>query len=450
MNSQGLELKRLLERSISIGIPENRLVFNIKNKENTVIKEIMLTAKSAVVINDLKNGFLNDTLPEYKKREFTSIELFDSLLIKPDTISYAQYFIKSSISDTNYLYLARHLFDYTSRYPIDRTVYTMRSFKEDSTKTLDLARSALLSKGYLKEQDTSVASFTDALKLFQIHNALTPDGKVGKHTATALNESTYEKLLRAAFVMDKMRRSAKRPKKFAYINIPEYLLRFYANDSLKSVHNIIVGTPENRTPTLVSKIHSIIVYPYWNVPHSIASKEILPAAQRNVGYFKKNHYRVYRGDVEINPYKVNWKKVKKESFPYRIVQDPGPENSLGVLKFEFHNRYSVYVHDTPSKNLFKTNIRSYSHGCMRCERPTDLAKLILTYDSIRKKPNAITPDSLDSLMGLEQNYAIKLKNWIPVYVEYNTVSADAKGLYFHLDIYRKDEEYLNVMQSKDR
>ena len=450
LNNSGLELKHLLERPISIGIPENRLIFNVKNKENSVVKEIMLTAKSAVVLNDLKHGLFTDTLVEYNTRRFTTIDRFDSLLMKPDTLSFARYFITKSISDTNYMYLANHLYDYTSTYPIDRSEYAMRSFKEDSAKTLKLARLSLVSKGYLKEMDTGTVSFTNALKTFQIHNALTPDGKIGKHTATALNESTYRKLLRTAFVMDKMRRAAKRPMKYVQINIPEYLLRFYANDSLKSVNNIIVGKPENRTPTLVSKIHSIIVYPYWNVPHSIATKEILPAAQRNKGYFKKNNYRVYRGDKEIDPYKVNWKKIKKEYFPYRIVQDPGPDNSLGILKFEFHNRYSVYVHDTPTKNLFKTNIRSYSHGCMRCEQPVELAKLMLTYDSIRKKPNAITPDSLDSLIGLEENYAIKLKNWIPVFVEYNTVSADVNGIYFHLDIYRKDEEYLDLMRSKDR
>ena len=450
LNNHGLELKHLLEQSIAIGIPENRLIFNVKNKENLVIKEIMLTAKSAVVLNDLEHGLFNDTIPEYKTRVFTTIDRFDSLVMKPDTLSFARYFIGKSVSDTNYMFLANHLYNYTSKYPIDRSEYSMRVFKEDSSKTLELARLSLVSKGYLKEMDTSSVSFTNALKTFQIHNALTPDGKIGKHTSTALNESTYNKLLRTAFVMDKMRRAAKRPEKYVYINIPEYLLRFYANDSLKSVHNIIVGTPENQTPNLVSKIHSIIVYPYWNVPHSIATKEILPSAQRNKGYFEKNNYRVYRGNKEIDPYKVNWKKIKKESFPYRIVQDPGPDNSLGILKFQFHNKYSVYVHDTPAKNLFKTNIRSYSHGCMRCERPVELAKLVLTYDSIRKKPNAITPDSLDSLIGLEENYTIKLEKWIPVFVEYNTVSTDMNGLYFHVDIYRKDEEYLNLMRSKDR
>jgi murein L,D-transpeptidase YcbB/YkuD len=221
---------------------------------------------------------------------------------------------------------------------------------------------------------------------------------------------------------------------------------FYVHDSLKRIHHIVIGKTTNQTPQLESKIRSIVVFPFWKVPYSIASKEILPAVKRNAGYMAKNNYKIYRNDHEVNPYGVNWKAIKENSFPYQVIQQPGPGNSLGIIKFEFHNSYSVYVHDTPSKSLFKTDVRSYSHGCMRCEKPVDLAKTILDYDSVRRKRNDITADSLDSLLIDAKNYTIKLKNTIPIYVEYNTVVADRKQLIFHIDIYKREEEYLKIMK----
>jgi murein L,D-transpeptidase YcbB/YkuD len=253
--------------------------------------------------------------------------------------------------------------------------------------------------------------------------------------------------------MDKMRRHAKYPEKFIRVNLPEYMLRYYVNDSLKSVHNIVCGTVDHQTPELKSKVHSIVVYPYWNVPFSIASKEILPALKANRNYLTKNNYKIFKGDREIDPHSVNWKKIKKNTFPYKVVQQPGPGNSLGIIKFEFHNSHSVYIHDTPVKYLFKTDVRSYSHGCMRCQNPVDLGKVILDYDTLRRghrkiggKGNPLTPDSLDSLMVVAENYPIKLMDQVPVYVEYQSVVADREHMVFHLDIYKRDEEYLKIMR----
>jgi murein L,D-transpeptidase YcbB/YkuD len=321
----------------------------------------------------------------------------------------------------------------------------MRAFKLDSVHTYRKAIRSLVTKGYLKEGSDSLA-YVAALKLFQEHNGLKPDGKVGQYTAMALNESSHNKVLRAALVLDRMRVAREYPEKHIRINIPEYLLRYYVKDSLKRIHNIIVGKPENQTPELNSKVRNIVVYPYWNVPYSIASKEILPEAKRSAKYFSRNNFKVYRHDREINPYAVNWSRIKENSFPYEVIQQPGPENSLGIIKFEFHNNYSVYVHDTPTKYLFKTDVRAYSHGCMRCQDPVDLAKTVLDYDSLRKKRNDITADSLDSLLTLGENYSIRLKDPVPIFIEYNTVYADREKFIFHLDIYKRDEEYLKIVR----
>jgi murein L,D-transpeptidase YcbB/YkuD len=397
-----------------------------------------------VLLNDLKFGFFEDTIKKYKPIRFPLLDDFLSLVEKPDTLGFKELFIEQLHTDTNYVFLARHIFNYCSTNILDTSSYVIPTLKEDSIRSIALSTKALQTKGYLNDS----TGFEEALKKFQVDNCLTPDAKLGKHTVEALNESTLSKVYRMALSLDKIRRSESYPKKYLIINIPEYTLRYYAVDSLKSIHRIIVGTRENQTPELKSRLHTIMVYPFWNVPYSIASKEILPAVQRNVNYLKKNNYRIYKGDREIDPFTVNWKKRKRNSFPYKVIQDPGPSNSLGIIKFEVHNKYSVYFHDTPTKNLFRTNVRSYSHGCMRTESPVDLAKMILAYDSVGRKANPITGDSLDSLLLLAQNYPIRLKAPVPVHVVYRSVTADRERLFVYLDIYKRDEEYVQIMSRK--
>lgn len=446
LTEKGKDLKETLERSLWLGIPESRLKFKKKNEDNPIVEDLLMTAKSALLFQDLRTGFLNDTTAAFTEAKLIDPVVYDSLLNKPDSINFLAFYRTKNIGDTSYQFLADHLFDFCSNYPLDRTHFKIKPYKEDSTNTIIESKQALRLKGYLAAEEQDSLEFAKALKVFQVHNGLKPDGKVGKYTALALNESTYEKVLRAALSLDKLRRRGEYPKKYIHINLPEYTLRFFANDSLKSVHNVVIGTTDHQTPQLRSKVHTIVVYPYWNVPYSIASKEILPALKANKNYLTKNDYKIYRGENEVNPNLVNWNKIKKNTFPYKVVQQPGPKNSLGIIKFEFHNNYSVYIHDTPSKSYFRSDVRSYSHGCMRCEKPVELGKLLLTYDSIRKKPNPITADSLDSLIGLATNYPIKLLKPVPVYVEYQTVVADKEKITFHIDIFKRDEEYLKIMR----
>jgi murein L,D-transpeptidase YcbB/YkuD len=244
-----------------------------------------------------------------------------------------------------------------------------------------------------------------------------------------------------------MRQQTSYPVKYIRINIPEYTLRFFAQDSLKRTHRVIVGKPENPTPELSSKIIRMVAYPFWNVPYSIASKEILPSVKHNLNYLEKNNYKIYRGEQEINPRQVNWSRIKENTFPYKIVQQPGEDNSLGILKFEFHSNYSVYLHDTPTKHLFKSDIRAFSHGCMRCEEPLELGKALLDYDSLKLKRNHLTCDSLDSLMLVAKHFPFKLLDPVPIYVEYVTVCADRERLIFYPDIYGRDELYLKLFKA---
>jgi murein L,D-transpeptidase YcbB/YkuD len=147
---------------------------------------------------------------------------------------------------------------------------------------------------------------------------------------------------------------------------------------------------------------------------------------------------VFKNEQEVNPSAVNWKRYSKKNFPFTIRQEPGIHNALGLIKFEFANNFSVYIHDTPSKTYFQKDIRAFSHGCMRCEQPDSLARLILRNDVGQKT----IPDSLMALIARKEHRRISLRHPIPI-IDYMTVivSADNKRI-IHVDVYKKDEEYL--------
>ena len=220
----------------------------------------------------------------------------------------------------------------------------------------------------------------------------------------------------------------------------------FVNDTLKSDHNIVVGKYANQTPELESKLRKIVVYPYWNVPYSISSKEILPALKRNSDYLAKHDYKLYKKGVEIDPTTVDWSKIRQNAFPYRVVQQPGPRNSLGIVKFDFYNEHSVYFHDTPSKRLFGADVRAYSHGCMRTQNPIDLARVVLNEDSIPYRRNDVISDTLDSLLARANHIEIRLIDPVPIYVDYVSVARLQSKMVTYLDIYGRDEEYLKILR----
>jgi murein L,D-transpeptidase YcbB/YkuD len=445
LTKRGIELQKVIDHSLWFGIPENRLEDPKFNTKIFVRDEILLTANASFMVRDLDSGFMNLTEKKYTLRSFPPQDQMHKLL--KSKLPLDSIFLQRGPKDTNYRYLATHLFNFCKSTPLDKRTFRIKPQKEDTIHSFNDTRSALISKGYLEKKETDSLKVVEALKVFQAQNGLKTDGKTGKYTAIALNESTHNKVLRAALNLEKLRVKEKDPKKFVRINLPEYRLRYYAHDSLKSVHNIVIGKTENQTPELNSKIRNIVVFPFWKVPYSIASKEILPDLKRNSRYLEKHNYKLYRNKTEIDAHQINWRRIKENTFPYTVIQQPGTNNSLGIIKFEFFNDFSVYVHDTPSKGLFGTDVRSYSHGCMRCQNPVDLGKMMLDYDSLGTKRNDLTGDSLDSLLLLKENYVIRLKDQVPIFIEYSTVTADIDKIVFWLDIYKRDEEYLKFLKN---
>ncbi|MEI8116465.1 MAG: L,D-transpeptidase family protein [Flavobacteriia bacterium] len=443
LSKRGEQLKKSLDRCIRFGIPATRLV-SIDPKLHVLEQEILLMGNLSLVQYDLTHGFIDFENQKLRPKNMDYHSL-NRLWNQSKTREFDSVLLAQGPADTNYRFMAQHFFHFCDTAFLDAETFTLVTEKENSMKAFSGMKEALISKKYISSQADS-SSVRDALRQFQKNNGLTSDGKMGEATAKSLSESSLARSLRGAIALDRLRQRNDTLVKYIRINIPSFTLFYFANDTLRSHHRIIVGKVSNQTPTLQSKINRIVCYPFWKVPSSIAQKEVLPALKANRNYLARNRMKIFKSkEVEVNPDKINWKKVKVNTFPYTVIQQPGSDNSLGIIKFEFPNPYSVYVHDTPAKSLFNQSYRSYSHGCMRCEHPVELAKVMLHYDSIGKKSNPLTGDSLDSLLNLQTNHPLRLLSPVPIFVEYQTVVANRQGIYFHHDLYSRETSLVKIL-----
>ena len=211
-------------------------------------------------------------------------------------------------------------------------------------------------------------------------------------------------------------------KEFIVVNIPSYKLKYYKEGKVALNCNVVVGTTMNKTVVFSGMMSYIVFSPYWNVPTSIKEKEILPGIKKNSNYLAKHN--------------MEWNGSN-------IRQKPGPTNSLGLVKFLFPNSNNIYLHDTPSKSLFNSEKRAFSHGCIRVEQSKELAEMLLEND-----PHW-TKEKINDAMhkGKESWYTLKEK--IPVYIGYFTAVVDENGdINFYKDIYEKDAQ-LSAMLVED-
>ena len=218
------------------------------------------------------------------------------------------------------------------------------------------------------------------------------------------------------------------------VNIPAANLKVFQNDIVTFEMKMIVGKKSTPTPTLCSSIKEVILYPYWHVPYSIATKELLPLIKKNPSYIQTFNYQILNSEGTIlDPYSVDWQSFSLKYFPYLIRQSTGCDNALGLIKLNFDNPFNVYLHDTPGKNLFSFNKRFLSHGCMRMEKPLEIGHLVL-------KNNPLAIDTLEQKGCLRNQSPIRVPAdvQIPIIVWYNPVGTDSTGhLVFYEDVYGK-------------
>jgi len=231
------------------------------------------------------------------------------------------------------------------------------------------------------------------------------------------------------------------PNKYIWVNLPGYYLQLWDNDTVKIESRVVVGKPNTRTPLLTSQISDMVTYPQWTIPNSIILKEILPALKRNPGYLAKKGYMLttWEGE-EVDPYTVDWEKYKK-GIPFRVVQGSGDANALGILKFNFPNKYSVYLHDTNQRYLFKNENRALSHGCVRVQEWEKLTYYISALDSINYESSASQSvgDSIKVWLNRKEKHVVPVKSKIPVYFRYFTAAGKNGKVVFYDDIYGEDK-----------
>lgn len=217
--------------------------------------------------------------------------------------------------------------------------------------------------------------------------------------------------------------------KWIVVNIASATLRYYEYDSIKLRMKVVAGKPSTKTPRFAAHCNQVVLYPYWNVPASIALNELLPEFKKNPGDVDALNMQVLdlKGNI-VDHHKLNWKNYSRNYFPFRIRQSTGCDNSLGVIKFNITSPFSVYLHDTNNKDAFLSDLRYYSHGCIRIEEPIELANYIL--------PDKIDSNFLESCLKEQQPVTLNIVKPVPVFVIYQTVEANISGkLQYYKDIY---------------
>jgi L,D-transpeptidase YcbB len=298
--------------------------------------------------------------------------------------------------------------------------------------------SGYLSPAINKDSDTFDSSLEDAVIEFQRLHGLRTDGVVGPVTLRALNVTAKARARQIELNMERLRWVAKRlGDRYIMVNIADFTLTVIERGNAVLSMKVIVGKPYWHTPVFSEKMTYLVLNPYWNVPDSIAREEIIPKIRRDPEYLEKENMKVLSGweqnSASIDPGSVEWDAAGASAFKYRFRQEPGPRNPLGRIKFMFPNRFDVYLHDTPGKHLFERNVRSFSHGCIRVEKPIELAEYVLKQDP------RWTLKRINAELAEGNTREIRLPNPVDVYILYLTAWVDGGGLLnFREDIYGRD------------
>ena len=283
-----------------------------------------------------------------------------------------------------------------------------------------------------------------AVVRFQRRHGLDADGAIGPATMRELRVPFAQRIRQIELTLERWRWLPKQaPTRYAVVNVPAFRLEVFEDDSSAQRPvlslKVIAGQADGRheTPVFTATMREVVFRPYWDVPTTIARAEVIPMVRRRPESFAEDGYEiVQRGapDAETATFEPTARNLARVAAgELRIRQRPGPANALGFIKFVFPNRYNVFLHDTPMRSLFANSRRDYSHGCVRVERPTTLAALVLRGQA--QSDPAVT----DSLMHGSRTVHVSVADPLTVLVWYATAVADADGLVsFYPDIYGRD------------
>jgi murein L,D-transpeptidase YcbB/YkuD len=271
-----------------------------------------------------------------------------------------------------------------------------------------------------------------AIKAFQETNGIEQTGNIDKATVTALNEpSDQGNVHKLVWNMERLRWLPRElGHRHIFVNQAAYELQVVQTNRIAWRTKVIVGKPETQTNVFSDVMETVVLNPYWNVPKSILTHEMLPHLMENPYYLDDKGYEVVNVQGEIvSSGSVDWWSYG-DKIPFDVRQPPGNGNALGNIKFLFPNKHNIYMHDTPHKKLFKEAARAFSHGCVRVEDPRTFAEHVLGWDRQR----------IDDMIASGENQEIKLDNPVPVHLTYFTAWPDENGrIVYYSDVYKRDK-----------
>ncbi len=300
-----------------------------------------------------------------------------------------------------------------------------------------------------EDADTDAdAELFEGLRRFQERHGLEADGRMGPRTLQALNVPSEERIRQVELNLERWRwLPHDLGARHIRVNVPQFDLAVIEDGQEALRMRVVVGRHYRRTPVFSSYLDHLVFNPAWNIPTRIAVEDILPKARRDPAYLRHAKIRVFEswspGAAELDPDGIDWTAVTGQRFNYKLKKDPGPHNDLGRIKFMFPNKFAVYLHDTPSKRLFDRSMRGFSSGCIRIEKPIDLAEYVL-----RDSPGW-PRDAVIAAIDSGANRTVRLPHPIALHLIYMTAGVNSEGrLRFWPDIYQRDPTLDRALQKK--
>ena len=323
--------------------------------------------------------------------------------------------------------------DYGARYALLRRQLEM---------TGDLAPNPAVSRYLFDKQ------LEQGLRQFQYRYGLKVNGKIDRPTLKALNVSASRRVKQIELNLERWRWIPHEMGRHRIeVNIADFRLAVIENNRPVMSMRVVVGRDYRKTPVFSRRMKYLVINPYWNIPQKIAYADVLPKVRGNPGYLERHNIKVFeswrRGAPEIDPGRVDWSRINEDNFVFKFRKEPGPRNDLGRIKFMFPNKFSIYLHDTPSRKLFTRTSRGLSSGCIRVEKPIELAEYLL-----RDNSRWTRADILEAIKKGERQ-VVRTPAEIPVHLLYRTAWVDTSGrLHFRKDIYNRDKPLLMALAER--
>jgi len=333
-------------------------------------------------------------------------------------------------------------------WPLSAEKITLR--RGDTSSAIAAIREHLIIEGDLPpasgRDPTFDQEFLEGLSRFQIRNGLRVSGFVDQRTLAALSVTAQERLAQLETNLSRIQglMSINKAPRYVLVNVPAFVAQGVQGGNLAFESNVIAGKPARPTPAVSARIVEVNFYPTWTVPEIVAQQDLIPKIRKDPSYFSAEHFTVMSDwkSPPLDPATVDWNSPQVVSYKFR--QDPGPFNALGVVRINMPNKYSVYMHDTPLKQLFGQSARAFSSGCVRVEKVLEFVAWLLG------EQNGWTLEKVQAQVDSGKKIDVKLTRPVPVHFVYLTAFASGNGIaQFRPDIYGRDSSFSAPDEQQD-